>query len=922
MEINNISFLAELKGLQTLDLCGNQINDYSFLKNLTVLQTLDLSYNRISDYSFLENLTGLQSLKLNGNKISNFSFLRNFTVLQTLYLSYNKISDISFLENLTVLQSLNLRGNQISDISFLENLTDLQTLDLFINHISDIRFLENLKGLQTLDLSHNSISDISFLENLTGLQSLYLSGNQISDIRFLLDHIKKGLNPVVVGYASINKIALDKNPLSNPPLSIMKEGRKSVISWLEQMKGGSDPLYESKLMILGQPEAGKSTFTKLQIDPTYQVKDGKLKSTLGVEISPGKEFDHSKKENIKVTAHLWDFGGQDIQKMLHQFFITDDCVYVLVSDKRAENTNFDYWFQIINMLGPNSKVIVLENPKNIDSTSIDFALNRYRELYPKLDISTQEVNLKHTRGKDKTKWKLLNEIITEKLSSLEIVNREVPYRWTKVRDVLKECRNEKYISKDKYYEICISENIGLTKVQADLCLYYFRSLGELSYYDDMGLCTRIFLDHNWLTSGIYYILTDKKIEKSKGRFTRKQAYDSWEQQGYNEEEKEILLNLLLKDRFDICYAIPNKKDVFIAPLLLPDDKPSIWNHNTDLHFRYQYGFIPHGMFSRLIVKLHDKIDEEQRWKTGLRLKVEYKGEPVFAEVQQVTDSENQKVIEIKINGSKEGAKELLSLIREAVQKLHNDFKNLPLKEKIACNCEVCTQRANEKLKPSFYKFEELQERVLNKSYTIACSNAKYKEINIGQIMSDVVLENTAQENLDSRFLQQLKSMGMSINQINNSNTVNQSDFGKANSKATASSTAKAEAINTISIEIKNILGQTKNIKEDIEHELKVNNESEKDINFAKDDIANYENAIQELNKNKTNNEELSQSNIERVTDFVDDLQNEESPIRKTLNMLRRGKNYAVRLSRSYNKIATKFGLQSIPEIILDVVEKI
>ncbi|MEA1934903.1 MAG: hypothetical protein U9N60_10850 [Thermodesulfobacteriota bacterium] len=65
-------------------------------------------------------------------------------------------------------------------------------------------------------------------------------------------------------------------------------------------------------------------------------------------------------------------------------------------------------------------------------------------------------------------------------------------------------------------------------------------------------------------------------------------------------------------------------------------------------------------------------------------------------------------------------------------------------------------------------------------------------MNIGKILSDVVIENAAIDNLDSEWLYKLEEMGMSINQIININ----------NNKATSNSTAKAEATNTVSLKFK------------------------------------------------------------------------------------------------------------------------
>ena len=212
--ISDISALANLTNLQTLNLSGNKIiSDISALRNLTNLQTLYLSNNNISDISALggltnlteldwsynknisigalANLPNLQTLDLSGNGIISIGELGSLPNLQTLNLSGNNISDISALRSLTNLQTLktlHLSGNKISDISALANLTNLQTLDLSGNGISDISALEsltNLKTLKTLHLSSNKISDISALANLTNLQTLYLSNNNISDVSLL-----------------------------------------------------------------------------------------------------------------------------------------------------------------------------------------------------------------------------------------------------------------------------------------------------------------------------------------------------------------------------------------------------------------------------------------------------------------------------------------------------------------------------------------------------------------------------------------------------------------------------------------------------------------------------------------------------------------------------------------------------------------
>ncbi|GAB5532349.1 MAG: leucine-rich repeat domain-containing protein [Roseivirga sp.] len=837
--------------------------------------------------------------------------------LQTLDLRYNQISDISFLEKLTGLKELYLSRNQISDISFLEKLTDLQTLYLSGNQISDYSFLEKLTGLESLDLSGNQISDISFLEKLTGLQSLDLRDNQISDISPLYRLINKGLD---VHLGNRRKgISLGDNPITTPPISIVQEGREAILNYFDQIKDqGEAPLYEAKLMILGQGGAGKTTFASLQADPLCDVKEKRIESTLGIEVYEGVKFRHQSEtlNGQKIFTRLWDFGGQNIQKMLHQFFITEDCLYVLVHDKRKESTDFDYWFQIIELLGPRSPVIVLENQSDSKGNNESFALSKYQGLFKNLEIEREEVNLWKTRGMHKARWARLNGVIEEKLSKLEIVNRKVPSKWSKVREFLVEKREEKYIRLDAFLEHC-SDQFGLDKEQASLALSYLRALGDVVYFNDRDLRDYIFLDHNWLTEGVYYILADESLEKGKGKFTEQQAFDKWEEHGYSEEAKSMLIKLMLKNQFDLCYEV--SKDTFITPLLLPVDRPkSAKPIVANLHFRFQYGFMPHGLFSRAIVRLHEKIDGEKRWKSGVLL-ID-KETRAKAEVQQFNDPrENQQVIDVKIKGDQRGCKSLLDFIRINIEPLHKEFKNLKVTRKVGCNCTVCLDRMKVGDNPSFYDYQELQSKVENRRYFVDCPNDGYQPVNIGQILSEVVTEDAGEKSIDNELLYRLKEMGMSINKIINNNQANP----KFENNPQFYNENKNTNTNTVSVEVKveigNLLDEMSLLKQDIGSELIIEGVPEKEVQKLVQDVELAEKALEEV---ENSGEEPKRPAKTRIKRFFYDLQDEESSLRKGLGKLRKGRDYGVKLAETYNKIAGNMGMPIVPPLALDVIKSI
>ena len=943
-EITELSFLKYLNKLKHLNLSENKISDIYFLNELTNICELDLSSNDIHGIFYLKNLKKLVALSLKQNPIFNFIMLEELENLKILDLSENQIFDYSFLHAIKKLRSLKLTHNKIFDTSFLNRLSDLQFLDLSYNEIGDFRFIKKTKKMQSLNLSNNKLSGICDLSILTDLRSINLSNNDISKVQLNenlnyipnMDLSHNSISDISSLYFLFKKgacitmseepdkefkgISICDNPLTNPPISIVEKGLAEVLNWYEQIFEGESPLFECKLMILGQGEAGKTTFANLQIDPDYRVEPGKLSSTLGIIVHKGKSYNHKTISDQKIIANLWDFGGQDIQKMLHQFFITENCLYVLVSDKRAENTNFDYWFQIITLLGPESNVVVLENPKDLNSSTDDFPKLKYTELFTQINIDSIEVDLSKTRSRDKIKWKLLNEMLEYNLSELEIVNRKVPQKWSLIRDELKKFRTNKYITKDHFFKLCQQEYIGVSPKRAELCLYYLRELGDLVYFDDHNLCSYIFLDHNWLTQGMYYILSDKRIKKANGRFSKNEAFEHWDKYGYSNEEKSILLQLLLKNNFDICYELPDDKNIFITPLLLSNDKPSTWENTINLHFRYQYSFLPHGIFSRLIVRLHKKIEKEIRWKTGVRLIDKHKGHKIRAEVEQFTDPEgNQKVIDIKINGRMEGNKELLAFIRSELDKLHDGFKAISFKELVGCNCEACLDRKRKGLKPTFYDYNKLLLKLKNRRLYDECEYSGFQPIKIGQILNDIIIKEMAPVDIQKELVSTNDEKGIEKERTTNiHNVINISDIGKSSSFID-SRTIK------LSFEASKFMDEIDSLREDIIDERKLLSKKGIDadeLDVTIKDIEKAEKALSEIDTALQINKEPQNKSKNRLQRFINDLIDEDSNLNKTLKTLRRGRDYSIGLAEGYNKIAQNTGMPSVPPAILEIIKKL
>ena len=236
IKVSDISPLAALKELQTLDLLNSGVSDIRPLSGLTELRTLLLKGNPVRDLTPLSglNLTNLKYdvigqtagqtdlaeawmpdsvlrtavrgeigllpdvpltkerlqsaryINIAGKGISDITGLEFATDLRELDLRDNPVTDLRPLANLTMLEDLYLSdlfpNTPTLDLHPLANLINLQELSLENSKVSDISPLAKLKKLRILDLSHNDISDVRPLAGLRELQKLRIWGNPVKDL--------------------------------------------------------------------------------------------------------------------------------------------------------------------------------------------------------------------------------------------------------------------------------------------------------------------------------------------------------------------------------------------------------------------------------------------------------------------------------------------------------------------------------------------------------------------------------------------------------------------------------------------------------------------------------------------------------------------------------------------------------------------
>ncbi len=150
---------------------------------------LGIERTRLTDLSALAGLTALQSLDLWGTPVVDLSVLAGLTALQRLDLYGTQVADLSALAGLTALQSLAIGDTLVADLSVLTGLTALQSLDLWGTPVTDLSALAGLTALQSLDLGGTPVTDLSALAGLTALKKLFFRDPKVIDV-IVLSHLK------------------------------------------------------------------------------------------------------------------------------------------------------------------------------------------------------------------------------------------------------------------------------------------------------------------------------------------------------------------------------------------------------------------------------------------------------------------------------------------------------------------------------------------------------------------------------------------------------------------------------------------------------------------------------------------------------------------------------------------------------------
>jgi internalin A len=603
---------------------------------------------------------------------------------------------IQALGDLHNLEVLGIEGFKLGEVpNGIRKLQRLRTLQIVMAELRALPdWVRELRNLETIDLQFNDLTSVpAALAELPLLRTILLFENPFQQIPVTLFQIPSltrlhlgtadgqltEIPPAILDATNLQLLNLRGHQIRTPPPEVVDKGVDAIKNyWRQREEAGVDYLCEAKLILVGEGGAGKTSLARKIKDQAYQLKPSEP-TTEGIEIvhwdfqAAVRTKDKQQILNRNFHVNTWDFGGQEIYHATHQFFLTRRSLYLLVADDRKEDTDFNYWLDVVGLLSDRSPLLIVQNEKQ--DRQRDINIGNLRARFPNIR-GDYRVNLNDNRGLD-----ALVSAIRRELEALPHIGVALPATWRRVRERL-EGDDRNHITLGQYVTLC--EENGFKRREDSLQVSgYLHDLGVCVHFqDDPVLKHIVILKPKWGTDAVYRVLDDKQVFANHGQFTKDDLARIWNEPGYVQMRQE-LLRLMMK--FQLCYELA-EGGAYIAPQLLSSSQPAYpWEPKGNLVLRYQYDFMPKGLVSRLIVALHHLIaDQSQVWKSGVILHRE------GSKAEIIEDRQRNRITVRAVGPDTRG---LIAVIDDQLERIHSSFPSVPFEKHLSCNCPVCSGAA-------------------------------------------------------------------------------------------------------------------------------------------------------------------------------------------------------------------------------------
>jgi internalin A len=613
---------------------------------------------------------------------------------------------------------------------------NLTALDLRDNNLSNVSALTELKDLPYLHLklNGNNLSDVSFLKEMKKLSSLDLRSNVELEKTIPWNILRDYKHPrrIISAYFGIEDSVYQTYKDTPEKLWELIEAKTKKPDELKA-------LHECRVVLIGQGNAGKTSLRQRILGSNFEDK-GK---TEGVEIE-GTEFE-VRGQNVRVN--IWDFGGQEVYHSTHKFFFRARCLYILVVDVRAGMEKFivKYWLrQIKELAKSNAPLIIVANKAEINDeitnnkvidenykAKFETLLEEFKAIYPNIK-NVHYVSTNTPLNTDEVKQDVIKAIDKD----LPEVFTTYPAYFAETRERFKADKDGSskfgdFISKEEFENELSEEAKKDDKVVEILdVLGVFCHFKKNEDDNDDELEKMYVLNPEWITKGVYKILSSYILAEKKGKVTYADIKTILNKSVYEEKHNYIIK---LMRRFKLCFVKNYQdKDYVIFPTWLPITETAYSPFITDIS-RFEYKYESETELEKAITNFivdaqsNSNDDQDTYWRRGIVIRNNHLRSLVKADLESET-------LAITVEGEKTERNKKLSEIKSYFAKFHRE-NEIKVKENLFDEIGRVKDIIATSTSPDKHLLEQIP--VLEKANSELQSLQKVTNEKIGQIEANI-----------------------------------------------------------------------------------------------------------------------------------------------------------------------------------------
>jgi hypothetical protein len=622
---------------------------------LTQLKSLNLSNNKLTTLpESLGQLTQLTELNLSSNQLIALpDSLGQLMQLRALFVNINELKALpNSLQQLTKLETLYIQVNSFDQEApdIISSLKSIKILKLGKNTPKTPFWtlperLKSLSELSSLTIKYTDLKSLpAWINRFVKITELDFEDNQITDIP-----------PSLVQLEHLKTLNLDHNPL-NPALQSAYdacekgsyEGYAPLWAYLRSLEQNAEPLYEAKLVLVGEGNVGKTTLLKALKGTTEGAPRQGEPTTHGVEIDRhALRLAHPDKDGVEIQLNAWDFGGQDVYRVTHQFFFSQRSLYLLVWEPRnnVQQGRVDEWLDMIRLrVGEEARVIIISTHCKSGGHLARIDKSDFQRLYVDMIVGFHEVDSlvpDETSG-DMTGIAELKKLIAAAAAKLPQMGMGFNLAWKAARDELLD-QPKPRMAYSAFCQTCAAH--GLSEIDTDTLAHLMHDLGYIVHYaDDENLRDDVVLKPEWLTKAIGFVLENRATAEREGLLPDDLLYQVWHEHGFAGEPRytsELYpFFLRLMEKYDVCYRLLDGKASLVTqhvpqvrptlPWLPEDDTPENLRRIAMICAMEED---PPGLVPWMIVRTHDyAVDQNSHrlhWQKGMFLRHGAHGEAML-----------------------------------------------------------------------------------------------------------------------------------------------------------------------------------------------------------------------------------------------------------------------------------------------------